>query len=186
MLEKFTNLSVEQKLIGVNAVIFTLVAVFAMLMIVAQRVVTAEPPITEITAIIEGNTTIQTNQQERPDPAPKFGVEPIFDTLITLPTPTPTPEPTQAPDPPLEDAIKSWKILSVYKTEATVTDIRTRDTFLMYTTETDSTKMVRHRNTDMEIKLESINDDDFTATFRYDGPAGVQRFTKGMFDKPSE
>ncbi|MGF1573312.1 MAG: hypothetical protein ACFCU1_09590 [Sumerlaeia bacterium] len=153
-------------------------------MISGQRYVTAKPPIAEITSIIEGETSVVENQAARPDPAPEFGRVGIFDTLIALPTPTPTPAPTQAPDPPLDEALKSWKVLSVYKNEATVTDIRTRDTFFMYTDRSDETRIVRHRNVDMEIKLESINDDEFSATFRYDGPAGVQRYKLGMFDQP--
>ncbi|MDX1972206.1 MAG: hypothetical protein SFY68_06705, partial [Candidatus Sumerlaeia bacterium] len=87
---------------------------------------------------------------------------------------------------PLEEAIKSWKVVSVFKNEATVTDIKTRETFFLYTNKQDEARIVRYRNVDMEIKLDSINEDEFKATFRYDGPQGTQRFSIGMFDQPSQ
>lgn len=184
MLNTLKNLSIEQKLISLNAVLFVVVAVFAVLMITGERSVTAKPPVEEIKAIIEGEKSVVQNRTERPDLAPQFGKVGIFDTLIALPTPTPTPEPTIPPDPPLDEALKSWKVLSVYKNEATVKDIRTNDTFFMYTDKRDETRIVRYRNVDMEIKLESINEDEFSATFLYEGPAGAQRYKLGMFDQP--
>ncbi|MDX1973105.1 MAG: hypothetical protein SFY68_11300, partial [Candidatus Sumerlaeia bacterium] len=79
------NLSLEQKLIALNATFLAGVFVFALLLITKNRSVTAEPPVEEISAIINGSTADIQNNVTFEDPAPKFGKEPIFDTLLSLP-----------------------------------------------------------------------------------------------------
>lgn len=177
-----SRLSFEQKLILVNTFLFLGVGAFAFLMITEERQLTAEPPIDVIESIIEGNVEQKDQEAEQEELGAKFGDAPIFDTLIALPTPSPTPEPTQPPDPPIEEALKSWKINGIVSGVVFIQDARTRNDFFMDIDDPNDVQIVRYRNTDMDIKLKSIDDIYFTATFSYTGPQGEQTHTIGMFD----
>lgn len=178
----FANIPFEKKMVIINFVLFTAIAVFAVMTVTEERTIPEKPPIEIIQAIIAGEDR-SGETIERTDIAPQFGKAPIFATLIALPTPTPTPVPEPPPDPPLAEAIKSWKVKGIDSGVVFIQDVKTRQDFIMDIDNPDDLQIVRYRNDDLEVRLKSIDESNFSAVFSYDGPNDPeQTHPIGMFD----
>ncbi len=177
--------SVEQKLLGANVLLFIVITVAGVAMMVHRPEIPADPPLDELRGMLSDiSLEVRTDpNRNASDEFTKFGNAPIFETLILLPTPSPTPEPTPEPPPSLKDAILAWKVKAIAGTLVIVEDPRTRDEFVMDLTKKDEPKITRYRNIEMPIYLDSIDSQNYKATFKYTSSQGAQTVTKGMFDE---
>jgi len=103
---------------------------------------------------------------DRPDPYPEFGKRDPFRTIIPRPTPTPTPAPTPVPDPPLARVIQTWRLVSVYGSEAELEDIKTQESFTM---KVGDIRTLDYANQSVPVKLDKVNENDYEVTFTYKG-----------------
>ncbi|MDK2971026.1 MAG: hypothetical protein PWP23_781 [Candidatus Sumerlaeota bacterium] len=180
------NLSLEQRLVAVNAAVFLVIGVIAVVMMTETFTVPAEPPMPLIEQTLQqiGNDGGRKSSEQSQAKYSNFGQKDIFPTIIPTPTVPPTPPPTPPPDPSLEEAIKQWNIKGIVKGIVFIEDPRTREEFFMDMDDPATlTKTVRHKNEDVVVKLDSINEITFEATFSYTGRNGKQEVTRGMFDE---
>jgi len=176
-LDRYT---LEQKLVGANALLLAAILVCAALMIFRTREVPAEPPILEIASALERVAEDTPVPDKVLGEGEKFGGQPIFDTIIPIPTPTPSPAPTPVPDPPLKEVIQPWKVNGIGTDSVFLTDTRTRKEWTMFV---GNEEVVRFGNVDVPVKLKKIDTIEFKAVFTYRGGQGVQTEARGMFDE---
>jgi len=182
----YKNMTLDQRLVAINAGMFLLVAGGAIALMSRSWPVPEEPPLERIQQRLENLASeVVTDKVADPeDHFPRFGAIPAFQDVITKPTPSPTPPPTPKPDPELAEAIKTWKLDGVAKGLVFVSDKQSKEEWIMTMKDPASLKKTkRFKNEDMEIILESVDAIQMTATFVYEGKQGKQTLTKGMFDE---
>lgn len=181
-----SDLSLEQKLIAVNAVLLLAVAGFAVVLLTQDREVIQDPPLGLIEsrlANIAQTAGAETGPREG-DPYANFGTAPVFKTLIPMPTPTPTPPPTPVPPPNLAQAISTWRVSAVAKSIIIMRDDRTKDEWIINTNNPDELIQTAEVNGEtLEVKIDNVDQTNFAVTFVYDTKGPRQEVTKGMFDE---
>ncbi len=174
------RLTLEQKLIAANGVLLVVILVCAAILMMQDRQVPATLPIERIEAHLE-RVAVETVVPEKVlGRGENFGTQPVFDTIIPIPTPTPSPTPTPIPDPPLAEAIASWKVNGLGIDSIYLSDVRTRKEWTMYVGDEE---IVNYGNVEMSVKLQELDTINFAGVFVFEGKQGTQEFKRSMFDE---
>ncbi|MBX3730023.1 MAG: hypothetical protein KF858_12625 [Candidatus Sumerlaeia bacterium] len=183
-----SRLTLEQRLVAINAVIFLVIVVVATTMMTQTWEVPASPPMELIERRLEsiggGGDSDEQRALTRQSRFRNVGARNIFPSLIPVPTPTPTPPPTPPPDPSLEEAIRQWKVKGMFRGVVFIEDPRTREEFHFDLDDPATiTRTIRFKNEDMVVRLDSVDSINLAATFSYTGRQGKQQVTRGMFEE---
>lgn len=167
-----------KKIYYINLALFAVVVGMVSLLLTEHYTI---PPPPHFEAVKE---TVETNPGEKAALTERsyihLGKTAIFDTIIPRPTPVPTPVPTKPPDPELDKAIASWKLTAALPGgEAMFEDKRTKEDWMMKVGEV---RTVKYGRWTLDVKLEAIDENKFTATVSYTGDQGKQTKTLSMFD----
>jgi len=167
-----------KKLYYINIALFAVVVGMVALLFTERYPIPPEPQ-------LQGSTETVTDTGPNPERGTEqsyaaLGSAPIFDTIIPRPTPVPTPVPTQPPDPELDKAIAGWKFSgSLPGGTAMFEDKRTKEEWMMSLGEV---RAVKYGKWTLDVKLESVDDNKFTATVSYTGDQGKQTKTLSLFE----
>ena len=182
----FERLTLEQKLVAINVLIFVLVGASAMLLLGGEKELPDTPQVGLISESLESlaEEVQESGTTRGATEVNNFGKVPAFQPLIPLPTPTPRPTPTPVPDPSLKEAIANWRVMGVANGIVFLEDTRSKDEWFMDVDDRSTlTKRIRFQNVDMEVKLKSLDEINLTATFRWEGINDPpQEETRGMFE----
>ncbi|MEQ8820050.1 MAG: hypothetical protein RLY93_07370 [Sumerlaeia bacterium] len=179
----FKNLSIEQKLLLLNIVLFGFIGAAGYILMTEERLVPEEPDVDGYIAVLQEEIANLPEDRQSGSTYINIGKKDLFRTLIELPTPTPTPTPTPQPTPSLDEALQYWKLEGVFGDTAVVTDKRTRETWMMSMSDDSRVKTVQHRGENVDVRLIEIDDQEkFSATWAYTNPRGTQKKTMSMLD----
>lgn len=168
------------RIMWINGILFLAILGISVMIITEERYLPGRPPLEEHEVSVQKAIaeTAGTTGLAGTD-ATELGKVNMFDTIIPLPTrtPTPTPEPPKAPR--IEEVTQYWKLSFVYKTMATIQDIKTE---AETTIKIGDKKIETYRGQEIPIYLESVNRKEWSATFIMNYMDEKQTRTFKMFD----